>query len=189
MAHRLFVAIDVGGPVMAAVAASVDRARPLADEARWADCRVGHLTLAFLGAVPADEVAAVARAVADVAARHRPFTLALEGSGTFGGSRRPRVVWAGVGGDLPALRAAHADLMTALGAAGVALETRPFHPHLTLARARSPRGAPGLAAAADALGGERYGDWDVADLVLYESHLGTRGARHEVRVRQPLRGR
>ena len=45
---------------------------------------------------------------------HRPLRLCVEGSGVFGGRRSPRVLWLGVGGELEALRALHAELTSAL---------------------------------------------------------------------------
>jgi len=188
MTHRLFAAIDIAPVVMATLGGQARRVRALAPEARWAALDAGHLTLAFLGATPDERVEAIAGALGEAVSAHRPFALGLAGCGVFGGPRRPRVLWAGVRGDAGALHGLQRAVDAALRAAGCPLEARPFHPHLTLARARTPRGDPALAAAARALDGLDAGTWTVADLALYESHLGRGGARHEALRRWPLTG-
>jgi 2'-5' RNA ligase len=189
MARRLFVAADVAGPVLGRVVSELARVRSLAPGARWSGVETGHLTLAFLGAVAGNRVPAIAATLQAVAAGHRSFTIALGDRGVFGGRRRPRVLWVGVTGDVAALGALRADVAEAVQAVGVPLESRPFHPHLTLARARSPHGDPGLAAAAAALADRRFGEQSVGEFVLYESHLGPAGARHEPLIRCRIGGR
>jgi 2'-5' RNA ligase len=170
---------------------------------RWTDPATIHLTLRFLGEVPAERVPAVAQAVAAAAATGRPLSLLVQGAGAFPSSRRPRVVWLGVGGEVAALRALVADLEARLAAAGFAPgagprrataipnataasnRTAPFTPHLTLGRARSPHGAPALAPALAAPPGPPL-PWPTDALVLFESHLGPGGARHEALQRAPL---
>jgi 2'-5' RNA ligase len=65
--------------------------------------------------------------------------------------------------------------------------TAPFAPHLTLGRARSPRGAPALAPALAAPPGPPL-PWRPDALVLFESHLDPGGARHLARLRAPRGG-
>ena len=175
---RLFVAIDIAPAVGADVARAVDHVRGLAPRARWASGETAHLTLAFHGAVADDLVPAVADAVRWTAARHRRFTLEVRGAAVFGSPRRPRVLWAGIGGDVAALAAVQGDVAAGLERVGLAREDRPFHPHLTLARARDLRGDPGLVACARALADARFGAQPVPAIVLYESRLGHGGARH-----------
>lgn len=188
MSRRLFVAVDLAAPVMSALDAQVARVRSLAPAARWAALEAGHLTLAFLGATPQHTVEAIVAAVDDAVRGCGPFGLGVSGCGVFGSPRRPRVLWAAVRGDLDALHALQRAVAQSLRAAGCTLEARPFHPHLTLARARAPHGEPGLAAAARALEGLDAGDQAVEEVVLYDSYLGRDGARHEVLRRYPLTG-
>src|SRR3712207_7437894 len=64
------------------------------------------------------------------AARHAPLTLHIKGGGSFGSPRRPRVLWAGVAGDVEALSAIQKDVEAALAPLGVAPEGRAFTPHI-----------------------------------------------------------
>ncbi len=134
---RCFVAIElpaearqcIGGLVAGLREAEVRGLRPVNPEAV-------HLTLKFLGDVPASQVDAVAAALEGAAAAAHPFELALRGLGGFPDLRRPRVLWVGVGGDLEALQRLYEALEAALAPLGFPPEGRAFTPHLTLARLR-----------------------------------------------------
>lgn len=192
MPRRLFVALEPSEPVrrrIAAAAAALRRAAgAAASDVRWVAEENVHLTIQFLGAVPEERVAAVERAVAEAAAAARPLSLEVRGAGGFPNARRPRVVWLGLAGDVPALTALAADLGRRLAPLGFAPEARPFSAHLTLGRARDPRGAPGLGGALAAAAQDDGVAWRAAELVLFESHLSPRGPRYEAVGRAPLGG-
>jgi len=169
---RLFVAVTLGPQVTARAEAAVQRLRPLAPHARWARLEGLHLTLSFLGETEPTRVPALAQALQEVAARHAPFRLSAGGGGSFGSPTHPRVLWADVRGDVAALRALQADVAAALEPLGFAPERREYTAHLTLARAKAPRGDPALAACAQALAQEDWGAGEVTQLRLYESRGG-----------------
>jgi 2'-5' RNA ligase len=190
--RRLFVALEPPEPVRRRIAGAASALRraagAAASDVRWVSEENLHLTLQFLGAVPEERVAAVEKAVSDAASAARPLSLEVKGAGGFPNARRPRVVWLGLSGDVPALSA----LVTALGARltplGFAPEARPFSAHLTLGRARDPRGAPGLGGALAAAAQDGGVAWRAAELVLFESHLSPKGPRYEAVLRAPFGG-
>lgn len=182
---RLFIAID---PDEAALAALIEGQRALRARAacrRWSDPGGLHLTLHFLGEVDAAEATRIDAAMAARAAATAPFGLALAGLGAFPSPARARVLWAGVGGDLPALAALQAGLGADLRALGREPEARAFRPHLTLAREPADPTAVAGALAAVALTPVA---WEAREVVLYRSHLGPAGARYEVVARHPFGG-
>ncbi|MDC3954103.1 RNA 2',3'-cyclic phosphodiesterase [Polyangium jinanense] len=185
--RRLFLAVDPGDECHTRIAEAVSRARVHAPRARWVRTEGIHVTLVFLGAVEESLVPAVVAKVEGVAVRHAPLTLRFEGAGCFGG-RKPRVLWIGVEGDVPALGLVHKELSEALTEVGYVPEERLFSPHLTLARAGFGGTDAGLWAAARALAGESFGEVNVRELVLYESVLSAAGARYEAVARLPLGG-
>jgi RNA 2',3'-cyclic 3'-phosphodiesterase len=173
---RAFVAIDlppVEGPVP-------ERLRP-----------EDHLTLHFFEELPADRVRLVVQSMSDAAAATGPFDLEIRGVGGFPSARRPRVVWAGVSTGSEAVRALADRLHRGLSAQGFTVEPRPFVPHLTLARLRSPRDAGwAIRFLSDPENASRL--WvraTVSEIVLEESERLPTGARHTVRERMPLRTR
>lgn len=83
-----------------------------------------HLTLAFIGETR--NISGAASAVAACSAR--PFDLAV---GSFGQFRD--LLWAGID-ENPALKALAESIQAELRKRGFAIESRPFKPHITLAR-------------------------------------------------------
>ncbi len=186
MGQRLFVAIDAGPAVAAAMAQAITRVRAHAPRAAWADRTAPHLTLVFLGDVPDDKVDLVRGAVGEAARRNRPLNLSVRGAGAFGRPTHPRTLWAGIEGDRESLQALVADLRRALTPVGFELEDRAYQPHLTLARARGDRGDPGLARCAAELKDHDFGAIEAEAITLYRSELLPAGARHHVVERFPL---
>lgn len=180
MTQRLFVAIDAGPEVAAALRRAAVRERAHAPRASWAADTAAHLTLVFLGNVPDDRLEPVRGVVRETARRHRPLTLHVEGAFVFGHPTHPRTLWAGIDGDREPLAALVADLRHALVPLGFKPEDREFHPHLTLARARGPRGDPDLARCTAELRGHVFGIVHARAITLYRSELLPSGARHHV---------
>lgn len=190
--HRLFVALEPPETVRRRLASLIAELRRgaggAADQVRWVATENVHLTLQFLGAVPEERIAGIEAALRAAAAAARPLSLELRGAGGFPNGRRPRVLWAGVGGDLAPLSALAADLAGRLAPLGFPPEDRPFAAHLTLGRARDGRGAPGLAAALARAAAADGTPWRASELVLFESHLSPKGPRYEAIARVPLGG-
>ena len=182
---RLFIAVDPSPEALAALAEAQGQLRAAIACRRWADLAGAHLTLQFLGEVGPDAAAAIAAAIAARAAETPPLALALAPLGAFPTPARPRVLWAGVAGDLPRLAALQAALGEGLRGHGITPEARAFRPHLTLAREPADPGAAGRALAAVVVSPV---SWQAGEVVLYRSHLGPQGARYEAIGRHVLGG-
>jgi 2'-5' RNA ligase len=178
---RVFLAVEVPGPVCEALSGPLHALEPLREVVRINAIDRIHLTLHFLGELSRRDVEALQLAVAPVAARHARVGVVVEGVGGFPDIRRPRVLWAGVGGaDLPKLIVLQADLGDALRATGLTVEDR-FQPHLTLARVvRPPRAAERavLREWSSAWLGKGFGDIPVERVNLMRSQLGGGPARY-----------
>ena len=181
---RCFVAVLLPDRVRAGLAAVSAELRGRAPGLVWVQADNLHLTLRFLGEVEPATLERVREAVTVAAAAVAPFTVTLGGLGGFPPGRAPRVVWAGVVVGDAGLGALHAGLDAALLARGIPGESRAFHPHVTLARARESRGAGGLAGVLGA--GPAFGEIRVAALHLMRSELHPKGARHTVLMEAPL---
>ena len=103
---------------------------------RWVDPEGIHLTLKFLGDIDPALVKDVLQAMEQAASGSLPFHLHLNGLGVFPNQKRPRVLWAGLGGDLDALGALQEKLEAAMSGLNFPWERRAFSPHLTLGRVR-----------------------------------------------------
>ncbi len=135
---RTFIAIELNDDVRLALERQIAVLAIALPGVRWPDVASLHLTLAFLGELDSARLDAAIEAAGVAARSARPFRLRVAGLGTFGPPKAPRVIWAAVGGDLPALRALHADLVRELSTCGFPPEEREFSPHFTLARLKQP---------------------------------------------------
>jgi len=101
----------------------------------WSRSEGLHLTLAFLGQRSAGSLPGLEGIARAIARRHGPFALSTMALGSFSRSRTTRLLWLGLAPS-PALGALAEDLRGSLLAGGETVDTRPFHPHVTLARFR-----------------------------------------------------
>jgi len=138
MLTRTFIAVELPGVARAALQAHIACLSRALPRVRFQPPDSLHLTLAFLGELDDEQLAAATQAAVAAAPAVSPFTLTVVGLGVFGPPSAPRVLWCGVGGDVPALLRLQAALADRLDAAGFPREQRPFAPHLTLARFKQP---------------------------------------------------
>ena len=164
------------------------RARLPEAELRWVPPAQRHLTLRFFEDVPEDRLADVRAAAATAAAEASGFDLALKGVGCFPERGRAKVLWAGCAAGREALVNLASSLSRELAVRGFPADTRPFTPHLTLARSRHPRGSASAAAAvrAEAAAAGPLGRVRVEALLLIRSTLGSGPPQHDVLGTFPL---
>jgi 2'-5' RNA ligase len=172
---RTFIAIDLPGAVLDALGALSGRLRAAGVRASWTKPENVHLTLRFLGEI--DEAAAgqLGDLLAERCADTKPFSLEVRGTGAFPNSRRPSVLWAGVGpveGGLNALWEAAENASRAIGSPP---ENREFSPHLTLARIKDSREAGPLMELFEKERDFYAGEFTVSSVSLFSSRLTPRG--------------
>lgn len=175
---RSFVAILLDEAVRGAAAAELERLRPLARSVSWVSPQNLHLTLKFLGEIPAETIEAVTEGLAEAVSGVEPFTLGFHGLGAFPGLARPRVIWMGVFQGARECQAVQARVEEALGRRGLPRETRPYSPHLTIGRVREPRGLASLQQAIAQGGRKEFGRLQVSSISLMKSELHPAGSRY-----------
>ncbi|XJZ26528.1 RNA 2',3'-cyclic phosphodiesterase [Bacillota bacterium Lsc_1132] len=92
-----------------------------------------HITLVFLGTAPSNRLKTSVNNVEEAMRSFEPFTLKITKLGIFGKKEAPRVLWAGIN-ESNQLQSIRAKVFSDCEEAGFKLETRPFRPHLTIAR-------------------------------------------------------
>ncbi len=149
---------------------------------RWVPPENYHVTLRFIGELPAWRAEEIDHALA--ALRAPGFTLTLRGVGTFEKAGRVAALWVGVDRN-PALDHLQSKIETALHRAGVERERRRFVPHVTLARLD---GAPleKVAGWVQAHNLFRSEPMPVEHFTLFSSRLGKEQAVYEPEVEYPL---
>lgn len=153
--------------------------------ARWVKPEHVHLTLKFFANALEQDVALLMQAMAHVGREITPFRVVVRSLGCFPNVKRPRVLWMGLDDPQQALTALSQRLTTAFSPLGLLADRHPFHPHLTLARPYT--GHPQLLALLKTYQHYVFGEIEVAQLHLFQSHLQPQGAVHRLLYSSELR--
>jgi RNA 2',3'-cyclic 3'-phosphodiesterase len=100
---------------------------------RWVHHEDLHITLAFLGNAPSEKLTSAMENVQATLSGSEGFMLEINKLGIFGKLDSPRIFWADTK-ESNELQVVRKKVFTACLDAGFQLETRPFKPHITLAR-------------------------------------------------------
>lgn len=134
---RLFAAVDLPEALKGSLDAAVAPLRAALPPSRWVRQAGYHLTLAFLGEVEGERVAAITRALREKLEQEGGFRAHFAGLGSFPNAGPVRVLWAGLE---PAARFSRLAerVQDALKVADVPFDDKPFRSHITLARCEPP---------------------------------------------------
>ncbi len=188
---RAFIALDLPENIRGTLSQLQDRLRREGLRASWVRPENSHLTVRFLGDVPSSAIAVIMAALGRVAAGFAAPALTVGNLGVFPTLRRPRVVWAGLGGEVGRLREIKQAVDSGLASADGVLfpmDTRAFRAHLTLGRFKQRVDPERLAQALRAHAGFVPAAFTADRLVLYRSELKPRGAVYTALGRWTLPG-
>ncbi len=176
---RAFIAIRLPSEVKEALRlaqAQLDRGSV---SINWARPESMHLTLRFLGEVDESLTDALGVGIESAASGIGPFRLAVEGVGAFPNRRRPRVIWAGIG-ESEVLTGLQRRVEENVEALGFAPEDRPFSPHLTLCRIKTPEDSMLMGGVLAGPDPPLKAEFTVSSVVLFKSVLRPKGAEYTV---------
>ena len=173
---RVFLAIDIPNEVRRAIDELIGKLQATCRGARWARVEGMHLTLKFIGEALPEKVERI-KAELKAIRLAAPVELNFRNVGFFPTARSPRVFWAGVEAT-PNLAELANEIEQRLEPLGIQRESRPFRPHLTLARFRSLDGLAQLREALDSLAPFEFGSARTGEFHLYQSRLKPAGAEY-----------
>jgi 2'-5' RNA ligase len=180
---RLFVGIPLAAPVIDELAAISVRLQSSGDGLRWSAPDSWHITLQFLGNTGQEQYECIGARLREL--RLPPVPIQLEALGFFD---RAGIFFAGVR-PTPELLFLQQGVTATTGLCGFIPETRPYHPHITLARSKSKGRAQGLGALKTRIQRQPNFTRFVADkFLLYESVARPTGSHYEIRERFFLDG-
>jgi 2'-5' RNA ligase len=177
---RLFVGIAPPPETVPALTGLLGRLQPLGPDLKWYGPEKWHVTLQFLGSCSLQQYPCLVECLREV--RPGPFTVEPGEVDVFD---RSAVLLLDVR-RTPELLALQTSVERATAPCGFEAESRPFHPHLTLARGRgrdAVKTMRRLRELAPPAGGYSF---RAREFVLYESASGPGGATYLPRERFPL---
>jgi len=184
---RLFVGLPLASEVMYELSEAVTRLRSPQDGLRWTSPDSWHITLQFLGSSDEQHFDCLLLRLAEI--HEAPIHVRL---GELGFFDRAKVLFADVV-PTPELVALARRVEESTGKCGFVAEVRPYHPHITLARAKGDgrgkfsgsRGSKIGIGGSGLLSGQptRFAGFRATEFVLYEGHTRPEGAEYLARGR------
>jgi RNA 2',3'-cyclic 3'-phosphodiesterase len=135
MEHRthFFFAVRIPEETKLAIKDHLEKIKEKIPFSRWVHYQDIHITLAFLGSAPQDKLAEAQKNVIAALNGEKALSMKINKLGFFGSADSPRVFWADTE-ESKELQTIRKKVFIACEKAGFQLETRPFRPHITLAR-------------------------------------------------------
>jgi 2'-5' RNA ligase len=137
---RTFIALPIPNPLKSKLERLQRLIAPDLPGASWVEPAGFHLTLAFLGDVDDTHLNHVCKAVAEAVKDLPPFGLTIKGLGAFPDASKPRVLWAGITGDIELLTGLRKAVVEAVAKVDYPPDDDRFHPHITLGYLKVGRG-------------------------------------------------
>ena len=173
---RLFAALSIPAAVLENLSTVIRELRRADAHPRWVNPDNLHVTLKFIGEVPAEKLKAIGDVLASIRSTDE-LTLEFRDVGFFPNGRRPNVAWIGIAAspNLAPLVAAMNNTLTPLG---IPNEQREFVPHLTLARFKATRVSAALQAEIEKWKDRSFGTLRTREFHLVQSRLKSTGAEY-----------
>jgi 2'-5' RNA ligase len=178
---RMFVGIPLAAAVLGELSTISRRLQPEALGLRWTAPETWHVTLQFLGNTGPEQYPCL---VARLHELHLPAVpVQLEGLGVFDHSG----VFIATVRPTPQLLQLQEHVVAATARCGFASETRPYQPHITLARSKGngPRQDLGKLNAR-VRSAPKFTRFVAQEFLLYESFLSPTGSHYKIHERFPL---
>ncbi|MFX3631976.1 MAG: RNA 2',3'-cyclic phosphodiesterase [Candidatus Pristimantibacillus sp.] len=172
---RIFTALPLSDLIRKLIFSHIPAWQATLSFERWVHSLDWHITLHFIGDVHPSALSDIELAMRKAVSELSSFSLSLTDLGVFGRGERPSVLWLGLDGDMKSLHLLHDALGTALMAStGFTPESRPFKPHMTLARkyAGLETCSTELLSQSSSLIQQHSTAFTIDRIVLYRTHLG-----------------
>ncbi len=175
---RSFIAIELPTETRSGLERITGKLKASAGDVRWVKTDDIHLTLKFLGDVEEERIAEIGGCIEHCVQAISPFPLAVRGLGAFPSDHSPQVIWIGAADESGSLSRMQRTLEDGLSRLGFKKEKRPFSPHLTLGRLKSPRGKDAVRRALAEFKNADCGSCTAEAVCLFKSELKLGGAVH-----------
>lgn len=186
---RAFVGLFAPLPLIEALTGVQDYGREQlpGNSMNWTRPEQIHLTLNFLGNIPSSRLQEFEDVLSRIAAGEHPFALQCQGLGCFPNTRNPKVLWAGLTGEITLLLRLKSLLDDGLEKLGIAREERAFHPHLTIGRVKHlvPKERRKFEQMLEG-SGPFFGEWPVERMDFVRSNLTPEGSQYSILKSFPL---
>ncbi|MBQ4899196.1 RNA 2',3'-cyclic phosphodiesterase [Paenibacillus sp. Marseille-P2973] len=177
---RVFIAVPLPKSIKEAISAWTEPRKSDLAFSKWVHPSDYHITVQFLGDISPTRINDLQANLESITEGQKAFELNAREVGFFGRASNPRVLWAGVEGDMEHLKALQSAVAEGNRKLGFIPEDRPYSPHITLARkyAEDRRLSP------EQLSGTgsppEFGSWTADAIVVYRTRMNKSPMYEEV---------
>lgn len=173
---RSFIAIELPPAIRSVLERMTARMKAAVFDVRWVNTQDIHLTLKFLGEIDEKRIPEIGGCIERCLSGISPFSMAVRGLGAFPSDHNPQVIWIAAEDESGSLSRIQRALEDGLALLGFKKEKRPFAPHLTLGRLKSPRGKEAVRRMLAEHKNAECGSCTADAVCLFKSDLTPRGA-------------
>lgn len=183
MRARLFIAINPPEKLRDLLQQQQYRLFELGLKVKWVERENLHLTLEFLGDTELAKLSTLRNILSQAVESSDALSLRLKGMGAFPNLHQPRVIWAGLEGQVSKLVELQQRIRQGLQDGGLPFDRKPFNPHLTLGRVKDIR--PGFSSehlnqVISSIKDQPSESWSVNRVDLMQSELGGPAPRYTI---------
>ncbi len=136
---RTFIAIELSDEIRSSLLQIESHLKYSGADVKWVDVGNIHLTLKFLGDITEEKCEKIKSILDEIAKNSKSFEISIKDIGTFPNINYPRVIWVGLDKGSSESKALAERIEEETLKVGAQKEARPFAPHLTIGRVRSPK--------------------------------------------------
>lgn len=187
--NRLFIAIDPTREVKANIMHAIIKLQHEIGKniiTNWTKDTNLHITLKYLGETPYEKISSLYHAVKEIAKTKQVFTIEAHGLGAFPSLEHARTIFIGINDLNHELALLAQEIAMATYKLGFMAETRPFQPHITIAKIKNHGNVASMKQILTTAFNRSFGKIKVAALTLYESKTLPTGSIYEALLRVPL---
>ncbi len=149
------------------------------DMISWIEPNMVHLTLKFFGSTPEGKIMSICRCLENVSQSNNSFDINISNIGIFGSKYLPKVIWLGIDNTKEIINI-HSSLINEISKLNYAADKGNFVPHLTIGRIKKIEDIDWFWKSINSLQEKHIQTSKVERLILYESILSNKGAKHNI---------
>lgn len=173
---RIFIAIDLPPEIKDSVSRLIAKLKEASAAVKWTSPENLHFTLKFIGEIKEVKLKEVKEILAETVSGLKPFSVSLEGIGTFPSGKSPRVIWIGAKEGADQICKIMRELNERYAAEDIAdKEDREPLAHLTLGRVKEVKGLDKLVQLIEKHKSDNFGKAAVREIGIIKSQLTRKG--------------
>ena len=183
---RAFIAIELSPEIKDSLAQIESHLKYSGADVKWLETGNIHLTLKFLGDITEENCGKIKSILDEIGRSIKPFEMSIKDIGAFPNINYPRVIWVGLDKGTVESKALAEKIDEEVLKIGFQKEPRPFAPHLTIGRVRSPKNKEALKEKIGTTQLPTTKSHSVSSVALFQSKLSPKGPTytklHEARL-------